>query len=142
MAYTPNQIVDYIIDNGFEADFLANMQLHKGNFSIGEIADKRLVLKDGRCYFRSKSYSINTEVLDEDIIVAVHNELYVSAFISRKDEKYNVHFLVHQYPVSMKEQFENEITMDVVKYMVMATVLALRLDTEKKVMDYIGKTNS
>ena len=139
MGYTPNQIVEYILNENIEADFLATMQLHKGDFSIGEIPDKKFVIRDGRCMFKSKQYSINTEVTDEDIITAAHNKLYISAFISRKSDKYNVHFLVHQYPESMKEQFENQITMDVVRYMIMMTVLALRLDTIEKVRDYIKK---
>lgn len=137
--YTPNQIVDYIIDNHLEADFLANMQVHKGDFSIGEIADKKLVLKDEKCFLISKNYSINTQITDEDIIVAVHNKLYVSAFISRKSDTYNVHFLVHMYPESMKQQFENEITMDVIRYMITSTVIALRLDSIDKVKKYIEK---
>lgn len=137
--YTPNQIVDYIIDNHLEADFLANMQVHKGDFSIGEIADKKLVLKDEKCFLVSKNYSINTQITDEDIIVAVHNKLYVSAFISRKSDTYNVHFLVHMYPESMKQQFENEITMDVIRYMITSTVIALRLDSIDKVKKYIEK---
>lgn len=137
--YTPNQIVDYIIDNHLEADFLANMQVHKGDFSIGEIADKKLILKEGKCFLISKNYSINTQITDEDIIVAVHNKLYVSAFISRKSDTYNVHFLVHMYPESMKQQFENEITMDVIRYMITSTVIALRLDSIDKVKKYIEK---
>ena len=137
--YTPNQIVDYIIDNHLEADFLANMQVHKGDFSIGEIADKKLILKDEKCFLISKNYSINTQITDEDIIVAVHNKLYVSAFISRKSDTYNVHFLVHMYPESMKQQFENEITMDVIRYMITSTVIALRLDSIDKVKKYIEK---
>ena len=137
--YTPNQIVDYIIDNHLEADFLANMQVHKGDFSIGEIADKKLILKDEKCFLISKNYSINTQITDEDIIVAVHNKLYVSAFISRKSDTYNVHFLVHMYPENMKQQFENEITMDVIRYMITSTVIALRLDSIDKVKKYIEK---
>lgn len=137
MQYTPNQIVDYIIDEKLEADFLSSMQMHKGDFSIGEIADKHFNIKDGKCFFKSKMYSINTEIKDEDIITAAHNGLYVSAFISRRGEVYQVHFLVHQYPEGMKNRFEEEITMEIVRYMIMATVLALRLDTPKKVQNYI-----
>lgn len=137
--YTPTQIVDYILNEKIEAEFLANMQLHKGDFSIGEIADKKFLIKNGKCIFKSKMYSINTEVDDEDIVTAAHNKLYISAFISRKSEKYNVHFLVHRYPESMKEQFEDEITAEVIRYMITMTVLALRLDTKEKVMQYISK---
>lgn len=137
MNYTPKQIVDYIIEENMEADFLSTMQLHKGDFSIGEIADKQFYFDEGRCFFKSKFYSINTEVADEDIITAAHNKLYISAFISRKSQAYNVHFLVHQYPESMKERFADEITKEVVRYMIMSTVLALRLDTKEKVKDYI-----
>lgn len=136
--YTPAQIVDYIFEENKEADFLATMQLHKGDFSIGEIADKKFIIKDGRCRFFSKMYSINTEIEDEDIATAAHNQLYISAFVSRKQDTYNVHFLVHQYPERMKEQFENEITMEVVRYMIMSTVIALRLDTKEKVLKYIA----
>lgn len=139
MNYTPRQIVDFIFEENLEADFLATMQLHKCDFSIGEIPDKKFLLKDGKCFFKSKMYEINTEISDEDIITAVHNGLYVSAFISRKSQKYNVHFLVHEYPSSMKERFEDEITRDVVRYMITATVVALRLDSKEKVKDYIKK---
>lgn len=139
MGSTPNQIVEYIFKNNYEASFLSNMQMYKGGFSIGEIADRRFVIKDGRCHFRSKTYQINTEIFDDDIIAAANNGMYISAFLSRKAENYNVHFLVHQCKKEEKEQFEEEITMEVVRYMIMATVLALRLDTEKKVDDYLER---
>lgn len=138
MNYTPRQIVDYIFENNLEGDFLSAVQLHKGDFSIGEIADKKFKLKDEKCFFMSKMYSINTEVMDEDIITAVHNDLYISAFVSRKGTSFNVHFLVHQYPNSMKERFEDNITVEVVRYMITSTVLALRLDSIEKVKSYIG----
>lgn len=136
MGYTPKGIVDYIIENGLEADVLAQMQIHKGGYSIGEIADKKFLLRDSGCKFMSKSYEINIKIEDEDIITAVHNGLYISAFISRKDESYNVHFLVHQYPESMKTRFEDEIATEVIRYMLLHTVVALRLDTPQKVRDY------
>lgn len=138
MGYTPNQIVDYILEEHMEAEFLANMQLHKGEFSIGEIPDKYFKLREGKYFFRSKLYSINTEITDEDIITAVHNQLYISVFISRKSGMRNVHFLLHQYPKSMKSQFEDEITQEVIRYMILMTVLALRLDTKEKVKAYIS----
>lgn len=136
--YTPKQIVDLIFEEKLEAGFLSAMQLHKGNFSIGEIADKKFLNRDGKCFFASKMYSVNTQITDEDILAAVQNGQYISAFISRKDEKYNIHFLVHKYPSDMKARFEDEITREVVRYMVMMTVLALRLDTREKVEQYIG----
>lgn len=139
MQYTPKQIVDYIIDEGLEADFLANMQMHKGDFSIGEIPDKKFVIRDGKCIFKSKMYSINTEISDEDISNAAANKSYISAFVSRKSDDYNVHFLVHKYPEGDKEKYEDEITMEVVRYMITMTVLALRLDNIEKVKAYISK---
>lgn len=137
MGYTPRQIVDYIFDNEYEADFLTSIALHKGNYSIGEIADKRFKEKDGVFKFISNSYNINIDFDDEDVIRAVKNGLYVSAFVSRFENAYQVHFLVHQYPESMKSRFEDEIAKDVVRYIVTKTVLALRLDSLDKVKAYI-----
>lgn len=139
MNYTPKMIVDYIFEEKLEAKFLSNLQLHKGNFSIGEIGDKAFYRDENRYFFKSKLYQINTQISDEEIITAVHNELYISAFISRRGEQYNVHFLVHKYPANMKERFEDEITREVVRYMIMSTVLALRLDTKEKVQEYLGQ---
>lgn len=137
MNYTPKMIVDYILAENLEAEFLSSIQLHKRDFSIGEIADRSFYIEDGRCFFKSKAYSIHTQVSDEDIITAVHNGLYISAFISRRSEQYNVHFLVHQYPQDMKGRFEDEIAHEVVRYMIMTTVLALRLDSKEKVLEYL-----
>ena len=39
MAYTPNDIYDYIIENDRESEFLQAITLHKQNFSIGEITE-------------------------------------------------------------------------------------------------------
>ena len=74
---------------------------------------------------------------DDDIITAVLNGLYVSAFISRYKEEYNVHFLVHAYPETKKAQFEDAILKEVVRYMIMMTIVRLRLDTPQKVKDYL-----
>ena len=76
---------------------------------------------------------------DDEILTAAINGLYISAFISRKDDKYNVHFLVHQYPESMKAQFEEAIMNEVINYMISTTILALRLDCPEKVNQYIGR---
>ena len=50
-------------------------------------------------------YKINIQITDDDIITAVMNGLYVSAFIS---------------------------------YMIMMTIVRLRLDTPEKVEEYLG----
>jgi len=51
---------------------------------------------------------------------------------------YNVHFLVHAYPENMKSQFENETLKEVLRYMIMMTIVRLRLDTPDKVEEYLG----
>ena len=123
MAYTPNDIYDYIIENDRESEFLQAITLHKQNFSIGEITEM---------------YKINIQITDDDIITAVMNGLYVSAFISRQGDAYNVHFLVHAYPENMKSQFDDEILKEVLRYMIMMTIVRLRLDTPEKVEEYLG----
>ena len=55
MAYTPNDIYDYIIENDRESEFLQAITLHKQNFSIGEITDRRFLVKrrqDGKVYIK------------------------------------------------------------------------------------------
>lgn len=139
MAYTPNDIYGYIIENDKESEFLQAITLHKQNFSIGEITDRRFLVKEDKTVkFISKMYKINIQITDDDIITAVMNGLYVSAFISRQGDVYNVHFLVHTYPENMKSQFEDEILKEVLRYMIMMTIVRLRLDTPKKVEEYLG----
>lgn len=137
MNYSPRDILNYIYDNNLDADFLLALASHVQNFSIGEITDKKIVKRGDDYYLVSASYSIDIKIHDEEILTAAINKLYISAFISRINDRYNVHFLVHQYPESMKSRFENEITKDVIDYMIHGTIMALRLDTPEKVQEYI-----
>ena len=45
---------------------------------------------------------------------------------------------MHQYPESMKARFEEEITKDVIDYIIYGTIIALRLDTPEKIREYLG----
>ncbi|MCQ5134587.1 hypothetical protein NE541_16340, partial [Coprococcus eutactus] len=59
IAYTPNDIYEYIIENDRESEFLQAITLHKQNFSIGEITARRfLVNEDNTVKFISKMYKI------------------------------------------------------------------------------------
>ena len=80
----------------------------------------------------------NIPVTDDEIVTAVLNGLYVSAFLSRNQDKYQIHFLVSGYPVDMKCRYEEHIAKGVVKYMIMSTIVACRLDSEKKLKEYIA----
>lgn len=138
MTYTPKDIYDYIMKEEKETEFLQMITNHKHNFSIAEITDKRFRIKeDNTIKFISKMYQIHMKIPDDDIVTAVLNGLYVSAFISRYENDYNVHFLVHRYPESMKSQYEDEILSEVIRYMIMMTIVRLRLDTPQKVNEYI-----
>lgn len=137
MSYTPKDILNYIYEKGLDSDFLLALASHKQNFSIGEITDKKIEKRDGDYYLISKSYRIDIKLTDDEILTAAINGLYISAFVSRKNNQYNVHFLVHRYPESMKSKFEDEITKDVIDYMIHGTIMALRLDTPEKIDDYI-----
>ena len=136
---TPKDILNYIINSKKEFDFLAEVTSYRNNFSIAEITDKNLYIdNEGKCRFEAPSYKISMEINDDEIVTSTFNKLYVSAFISRYEDKYNVHFLVHQYPEGMKTKFEEEITKKVIQYMILNTIVTLKLDTFKKVDNYIN----
>ena len=124
MQYTPGDILNYVYEKELDTQFLLATANHVQDFSIGEIT--------------SRSYHLDIKITDDEVLTAAINGLYISAFISRKDDNYRVHFLVHQYPDQMKARFEEEITKDVVDYMIYGTIMALRLDTPEKVNAYLG----
>lgn len=137
MQYTPRDILDYIYDKKLDTQFLLTLSGHKQNFLIGEITDKEIVKRGEDFYLVSKSYKLDIKITDDEVLTAAMNGLYISAFISRKEDSYQVHFLVHQYPESMKARFEEEITKDVIDYIIYGTVIALRLDSPEKVNEYL-----
>ena len=137
MSYTPRDILAYVYEKHLEDEFLLALASHVENFSIGEITDKRIE-KRGEYYFLvSKAYALDIKLTDDEILTAAMNGLYISAFISRKEDNYKLHFLVHKYPKSMKSRFEEEITKEVIDYMIQGTILALRLDTPDKIHSYL-----
>ena len=137
MGYTPRDILAYVYEKHLEDEFLLALASHVENFSIGEITDKKIE-KRGEGYFLvSKAYALDIKLTDDEILTAAMNGLYISAFISRKEENYKIHFLVHKYPQSMKSRFEEEITKEVIDYMIQGTILALRLDTPDKIHSYL-----
>lgn len=137
MSYTPRDILAYVYEKHLEDEFLLALASHVENFSIGEITDKKIE-KRGEDYFLvSKAYALDIKLTDDEILTAVMNGIYISAFISRKEDNYKLHFLVHKYPQSMKSRFEEEITKEVIDYMIQGTILALRLDTPDKIHSYL-----
>ena len=134
---TPKDIYNYVVKSGKESDFLSAIMCQKGNYSIAEIADADFSIEGGVCRLQSKLYKLNLAIQDEDIVAAAANHLYISAFISRHEEQYQVHFFAHPYPAAAKAQFEEEIAQEVVRYMILRTIVALRLTTWKKVDEYV-----
>ena len=138
MQYTPKDILNYVYEKKLDTDFLLAIAAHMDNFSIGEITDKQIKKRGEDLYLTSKAYQLDVKLTDDEVLTAAINGLYISAFISRKDDNYRVHFLVHQYPESMKEKFEEAITKDVIDYMIYGTIMALRLDTPEKIQAYLN----
>lgn len=136
---TPQDIYNYVVNSGKESDFLSAIMLQKQQFSIAEIPDAVFTMENGECRLHSKQYKLDLAIEDTDIIAAVCMHQYITAFISRHGEQYQVHFLVHQYPAALKANFEEEIVREVVRYMILKTIVALRLTTWKKVDEYIGR---
>lgn len=136
---TPGDIVDYILAEGIESEFLLSVSRFKNNYTIGEIADGEFYFKDNTARFRSKGFGIDVDVNDDNVTAAACTGMYISTFISRHGDSYQVHFLTHAYPAGLKERFAEDIVKEVVRYMILKTVKALRLDTTDKVKEYITK---
>lgn len=139
MQYTPYDIFDYIKDNNYDSDFMLAIFNHRNGYSIGEITDSKYVKKAKGWYIHSDSYHLNIQIMDSDVIQALDEELYISTFISRFQDDYNVHFLVHKYPKKLKANYDELILQEVVRYMIMMTIVKLHLNTPQKVEDYLGK---
>ena len=86
MFNTPTDCYNYIIENDLEMPVLGAMMNHVGGYSIAEIADGRFHNSDGAVSFSSQGYKINIPVTDDEIVTAVLNGLYVSAFLSRNQD--------------------------------------------------------
>ncbi|MEE1009374.1 MAG: hypothetical protein UH963_09590 [Agathobacter sp.] len=138
MNYSPRDILNIVKEQGREADFFTSLTSHINNYTIAEITDCKYKEKDGKYFLMSQTYKLNIEITDDDILTALMNKLYVSAFISRFNDSYNIHFLVHRYPASMKPKFEEEIAGEVFDYMMLKTIITLRLDNPKKLEEYLG----
>lgn len=136
---TPMDIYNYVVQSGKEADFLSAIVLQKQNYSIAEIGDTVFSTEEDGCRLKSRQYRLNLPVQDEDIVAAVRNGQYITAFLSRQGDNYQVHFLVHRYPAAEKAAFEEAITQEVVRYMILKTIVALRLTTWRKVDEYLEK---
>ncbi len=139
MKYTPDDIYNYIIKNQLESSFLSSLVSYKQNFSIAEITDARFKARENNCRLFSTSYSLNIKIEDDEIIAALMTNMYVSAFISRFGDTYNVHFLTHPCTVDDKSLHEDKILQRVIRYMIMSTIVTLRLDDPAKVDAYIGR---
>ena len=138
MQYTPSDILNYV----YEKEGVR----HKKIMRYSSLPQDKIFTwneagrfhKGQYIYLISEAYHLDIKITDDEVMTAAINGLYISAFISRKDDNYRVHFLVHQYPDQMKARFEEEITKDVVDYMIYGTIMALRLDTPEKVNAYLG----
>lgn len=135
---TPQDIYQYVVKSGKEPDFLSAILLQKENYSIAEIPDAVISVTDGCCRLQSRQYRLDLPVSDPEIAAAAVNRLYITAFLSRHGEEYQVHFLVHRYPADRKAEFEEAIAQEVVRYLILKTIVALRLNTWKKVDAYLA----
>lgn len=138
MTYTPTDILDYVINNDLESAFMASMLMHKGNYSIAEIGDGKFINRNEKVRLMSKTYDINLTIEDPEIIAAINSGMYISTFYARHDSNYQVHFFVHRLKADQKALHEDEITKTVVQYMIIKTIIALRLDTPQKIDSYIN----
>lgn len=73
----------------------------------------------------------------QDIFDYVKEKELESAFVSRFNDSYNIHFLIHPCKEADKADYEDEILNRVIRYMIMNTIVSLRLDSPEKIDDYI-----
>lgn len=135
---TPADMLDYVIENNMEGAFLGAIMLHKGGFSIGEVTDARFIDKNDKLRVMSKAYELNVTIEDEEICSAVRSGMYVSVFIARNGGERALHFFVHRMKLEQKSQYEEEAVRAVVQYMIIKTIIALRLDSTEKIDAYIA----
>lgn len=141
MKYIPKELLDFIIEEKMEQEFFQAMMQHVQGYSIAEITDRAFTQQDATYRMQSEMFALDIEVVEDDIITAIMNKLYVSAFLSRYEDTYQIHFLVHPYPERMKEKFEEKITEDVVHYMILQTIVSLKMDTKGKIRTYVASGN-
>lgn len=134
---TPQDIYNSIVRDRKESEFLTAILLQKQGYSIGEIPDAVFSTQTG-CRLTSRQYGLDLEIGDEEIAAAVRSGRYVTAFLSRQGERYQLHFLTHPYPAVEKAAYEEPIAREVVRYMILKTVIALRLTTPEKVDEYLA----
>lgn len=142
MKLTPVDILNYVINNDLEYMFMNALAYHKQGYSIGEITDRKYIIKDEICRIKSESYSINVPITDDEICAALRCGMYVSAFICRYNDNYQLHFFVHKNLASEKSEYDEDITKEVVQYMIIRTIIALKLDSYEKINEYIGKSTN
>lgn len=135
---TPQDIYQYVINSGKESDFLSAILMQRQQYSIGEIPDAVFTAEGGAGRLQSARYNLNLTIEDAEIVAAICDQRYITAFLSRHGEQYQVHFLVHRYPAAQKIQFEEAIAREVVRYMILKTIVALRLTTWRKVDEYLA----
>ena len=139
MKYSPNEMLEHIKERELVFDFINSLACHVKNYTIAEITDGKFEKEEEGYYYKSKNYGIDIPVTDDGILTAVINGIYVSVFLSRHDNDYQVHFLVHKYPKSMKSRFEEEITDDVIDYMIVQAIVELNIDTLGKLRSYLER---
>lgn len=135
---TPSEMLKLVLDTNREYAFLTSMMRHTGGYSIGEIADGHFKNRDGKVTFYSKSYDLHMKMEEHDEITgAILAGRYVSAFISRFNDNRQIHFLVHDCLAEQKSTCEELIARKSVQYMILRTIVSLRLDTRKKLENYM-----
>jgi len=135
---TPKDIYDHVVSAGKEADFLTAIAMHRRNYSIAELPDAVFDPAEGALRLRSKLYKLDIPIEDSDIAGAAEKGQYISAFLCRHEEQYQLHFLVHPWAASEKAAHEEELTRNVVQFMILRAIITLRLTTWRKVDEYLA----
>ena len=138
LQYTPRDILEYVKKEKLEFKILEAITYHRQDYSIAEITDREYIKSDKGFRLVSKGLKIDIEIIDDDVLTALFNELYVSSFISRFKDDYQVHFLVHSYPSSMKAKFDENIADEVIEYIILKTIITLKLDSPHKIDEYLS----
>lgn len=137
MRYSVEEMCQYMKDEELVIPVLHANRVCKNRYSIMEIFDAKFQREGDKVRLISKDLDLYELMEDDNIITAVINEIYLTAFVERNQDAYFVHVLVSKYPRCLKKRYEKEIFDEVIDYMLQQIIKSQNLTTKGRLMKYI-----
>lgn len=137
MRYSVEEMCQYMKDEELVIPVLHANRVCKNRYSIMEIFDAEFQREGDKVRLISKDLDLYELMEDDNIITAVINEIYLTAFVERNQDAYFVHVLVSKYPRCLKKRYEKEIFDEMIDYMLQQIIKSQNLTTKGRLMKYI-----